>query len=188
MYVLWGFPGGTSGKEAACQCRSPGLDPDPGRSAGGGHVNPLQYSCPGNPKDRGAWRATVHGVDTQRVRHNRETKQQHRANILLHCLKKNSICNTYAFLLLKQWAAVRIHHSLRIDPPQRWLPFSRICICQGKSLMFAGTPPMISKTSDFSEVFILWPHCTKSRKQEEGGETQGLTQWSTTNGRICILV
>ena len=33
-----------------------------GRSLGGGHGNPLQYSCLGNPKDRGAWRATVHGV------------------------------------------------------------------------------------------------------------------------------
>jgi len=33
-----------------------------GRSSGGGHDNPLQYSCLGNPMDRGAWRATVHGV------------------------------------------------------------------------------------------------------------------------------
>ncbi|XP_032491111.1 serine protease 55 [Phocoena sinus] len=38
--------------------------------------------------------------------------------------------------------------------------------------MSAGTPPMISKASDFSELFILWPHFTKSRKKEEGGETQ----------------
>ena len=30
--------------------------------AGGGHGNPLQYSCLGNPMDRGAWQATVHGV------------------------------------------------------------------------------------------------------------------------------
>ena len=30
-----------------------------GRSDGGGHGNPLQYSCPENPMDRGAWRATV---------------------------------------------------------------------------------------------------------------------------------
>ena len=27
-----------------------------------GNVNPLQYSCLGNPMDRGAWLATVHGV------------------------------------------------------------------------------------------------------------------------------
>ena len=37
---------------------SPGL----GRSPGGGQGNPLQYSCLGNPMDRGAWWATVHGV------------------------------------------------------------------------------------------------------------------------------
>ena len=36
----------------------PGL----GRSLGEGHGNPLQYSCLENPTDRGAWRATVHGV------------------------------------------------------------------------------------------------------------------------------
>ena len=36
----------------------PGL----GRSPGGGHGNPLQYSCLENPMDRGAWRATVHRV------------------------------------------------------------------------------------------------------------------------------
>ena len=39
-----------------------GLIPGSGRSPGGGHGNPLQYSCLGNPMDRGAWRAAVHGV------------------------------------------------------------------------------------------------------------------------------
>ena len=33
--------------------------PGSGRSAGGGRGNPLQYSCPENPMDRGAWWATV---------------------------------------------------------------------------------------------------------------------------------
>ena len=33
-----------------------------GRSPGEGNDNPCQYACLGNPKDRGAWRATVHGV------------------------------------------------------------------------------------------------------------------------------
>ena len=33
-----------------------------GRSSGGGHGNPLQYDCLENPRDSGAWRATVHGV------------------------------------------------------------------------------------------------------------------------------
>ena len=42
--------------------RDVGLTPGLGRSPGGGHGNPLQYSCLENPMDRGAWRATVHGV------------------------------------------------------------------------------------------------------------------------------
>ena len=33
-----------------------------GRSPGGGHGNPLQYSCLENPMDRGLWKAMVHGV------------------------------------------------------------------------------------------------------------------------------
>ena len=47
--------------------RDVGLIPESGRLPGGGHSNPLQYSCLENPMDRGAWRARVHGV--QRVRH-----------------------------------------------------------------------------------------------------------------------
>ena len=39
-----------------------GLIPGLGRYPGGGNSNPLQYSCLGNPMDRGAWQATVHGV------------------------------------------------------------------------------------------------------------------------------
>ena len=39
-----------------------GLIPGLGRSPGEGNSNPLQYSCLENPRDRGAWRATVHGV------------------------------------------------------------------------------------------------------------------------------
>ena len=38
-----------------------GLFPGSGRSPGGGHGNPLQYSPLENPMDRGAWWATVHG-------------------------------------------------------------------------------------------------------------------------------
>ena len=63
-----------SGKESACNARDPGSTPVSGRSHGEGNGNPLQYSCLGNPMDRGAWQATVHGV--ARVRHNLATKQQ----------------------------------------------------------------------------------------------------------------
>ena len=41
--------------------RDMGLIPGLGRSPGEGNVNPLQYSSLGNPMDRGAWQATVHG-------------------------------------------------------------------------------------------------------------------------------
>ena len=40
-----------------------GLIPGSGRYPGGGHGNPLQYSCLENPMDRGAWWATVHRVE-----------------------------------------------------------------------------------------------------------------------------
>ena len=49
-----------------------GSIPGSGRSCGVGNGNPLQYSCLGNPMDRGAWRAIVHGI--ARVRHDLMTK------------------------------------------------------------------------------------------------------------------
>ena len=54
--------------------RDPCSIPGPGRSPGIGKGNPLQYSCLGNPMDRGNWRATFHGV--VRVRHNLEKKEK----------------------------------------------------------------------------------------------------------------
>ena len=42
--------------------RDLGSIPGSGRFPGGGHGNPLQYSCLENPMDRGAWQATVHRV------------------------------------------------------------------------------------------------------------------------------
>ena len=62
---IWGFSGGSVGKEPACNvgdARDMGSIPGSGRSPGAGHGNPLQYSCLENPMDRGAWWATVHGV------------------------------------------------------------------------------------------------------------------------------
>ena len=56
------FPRWLTGKEIVCQSGDSGLIPGSGRSPREGHGNPLQYSCLGNPMDRGAWRATVHGV------------------------------------------------------------------------------------------------------------------------------
>ena len=49
-------------KKLVCNAGNLGSIPGSGRSPGKGNGNPLQYSCLGNPKDRGAWQAMVHGV------------------------------------------------------------------------------------------------------------------------------
>ena len=49
------FPGKVSGKESACQAGDAGSIPGLGRFPGVGNGNPLQYSCPENSTDRGAW-------------------------------------------------------------------------------------------------------------------------------------
>ena len=56
------FPGGSVVKNPPANARTAGLTPGPGRSPGEGNGKPLQYSCLENPMNRGAWRATVHGV------------------------------------------------------------------------------------------------------------------------------
>ena len=61
MYYL-DFPGGSDGKESACNEGDLGPIPGLGRSPGEGNGNPYQYSCLENPVDRGAWQATVHEV------------------------------------------------------------------------------------------------------------------------------
>ena len=54
--------GGSVVKNLPASAGDVGLITGSGRSPGGGNDNPLQYSCLGNPIDRGAWQATVHGV------------------------------------------------------------------------------------------------------------------------------
>ena len=50
-----GFPGGSDGKESACNAGDQGAIPVLGRSPGEGNGNLLQYSCLENSIDRGAW-------------------------------------------------------------------------------------------------------------------------------------
>ena len=57
-----GFPGSSDSKESTCKVGDLDMIPGSGRSPGGGHGNPLQYSRLENPMDRGAWKAIVHGV------------------------------------------------------------------------------------------------------------------------------
>ena len=49
VHINMGFPSSSASKESACNVGDVGLIPGLGRSSGGGHGNPLQYSCLGNP-------------------------------------------------------------------------------------------------------------------------------------------
>jgi len=69
IYLL-GFPGGTVVKNLPANAGDTGDEssiPGLGRSPGGGHGHPLQYSCLENPVDRGAWWATVHGISQSQI-------------------------------------------------------------------------------------------------------------------------
>ena len=57
-----GFPGGSAVENLPASAGDVGSIPGSGRSPGEGNGNPLQYSCLGNPMDRGTWWTTVHGV------------------------------------------------------------------------------------------------------------------------------
>ena len=57
-----GFPGGSEGKESACNAEDTGLIPGWERSPGKGNGYPLQLSSLENPMDRGTWQAIVCGV------------------------------------------------------------------------------------------------------------------------------
>ena len=82
--LLYDFPGSLVGKNPQSACNAgdrgdTGLIPGSGRSPGGCNGNLFQYSCLGNPMDRGAWSATVHGVA-------RESDMTEHARI--HCMTK----------------------------------------------------------------------------------------------------
>ena len=59
LFVFFCLPGGSVVKNPVADV---GLMPESARSPGEGNSNPLQYSCLGNPMDRGAWWAIVRGI------------------------------------------------------------------------------------------------------------------------------
>ena len=67
-YFLCGLPQWLSSKDSASNVGDMGSIPGSGRFPGEGNGNPLQYSCLGNPIDRGAWWAIVHGVTKSWIR------------------------------------------------------------------------------------------------------------------------
>ena len=93
-----GFPGGSDGKESACKAGIPALIPGLGRSPGEGKGYLLQYPCLENSMNRGAWRATVHGV----------TKSQTwlgDCHVYFHWLQRNEV---------SQWCQETEHGQVRL--------------------------------------------------------------------------
>ena len=83
--MVSGFPGDLVAKNRPADAGDAGSIPGSDRSPGEGNNNPLQYPCLGNPMDRGAWQATVHGVakgGTQLT--NSTTRHYHLGQALKH--------------------------------------------------------------------------------------------------------
>ena len=88
-----GLPWWLSGKDPPASVGDAGFIPGSERSHGEGSGSPLQYSCLGNPMDRGAWQTIVHGVI--RVGHYLVTKQQQIINCSPHGVYH--ICMRYLY-------------------------------------------------------------------------------------------
>ena len=65
--MLVGFPGGSVVENQPLNAGDMGSIPGSGRSPGEGNGHPLQDSCLGDPMDRRAWQATVHGVAKSQI-------------------------------------------------------------------------------------------------------------------------
>ena len=100
--------------------RDVGLIPGSGRSLGGGHSNPLQYSCLENPMDRGAWWATVHGVTKRQTWRSDYHFHFHMTNVdstlkSITLLTKVCIVKSYGFFSSHVWM-------WKLDHKEGWVP------------------------------------------------------------------
>ena len=85
-----GFPGGSDGKESACNARNLSLLPGFKRSSGKGNGDPLQYSCLENPRDGGAWWASVYGVAQSQTRLKRPSSNSSSTSLVAQMVKRLS--------------------------------------------------------------------------------------------------
>ena len=109
-----GFPGSSNDKKSACNGGDLGLIPGLERSPGGGHGNPLLYSYLGNSMDRGAWRATVHGVAKSRTG--------------LSDVPVPIICKSYIIKwLIQETLLLKIHSNLKQNKVKQSKTFVSLC-------------------------------------------------------------
>ena len=92
-----------------------GLIPGSERSPGGGHGNPLLYSCLKNPMDRGAWQATVHKITKSQTRlkqpsmHTHDKPREHIKKQRHHFVDKDSYSQSYGFSSSHVWMWELVH-------------------------------------------------------------------------------
>ena len=87
-----GFLGGSVVKNPPAHCGDLGSVSGSGRFPGGVNGNPPQYSCLRNPMDRGAWRATVHGVAKESDRTEQLNKSNNLALYSAHTKYSKTVC------------------------------------------------------------------------------------------------
>ena len=107
-------PGGSRGKESACNTGDPGSIPWLGRSPGEGNGNSFQYSCLRNRMDRWSWQATVHGVVKTRTWLSDSHRHTH-----IH-----SFTRVPPLMKGASWEAVSVPHLLN-QYTNEWEPFTK---------------------------------------------------------------
>ena len=112
-----GFPAGASGEKPACQSRRLGALPGSGKSPGGRHGNPLQYSRLENSQDRGAWQAIFHGVTKSETRLKWLSMHAH-----IGCVFLKERSNVYH--LFSAWRPRKISYGR-----QMFNPCVCVCVC-----------------------------------------------------------
>ena len=115
-------------KESSCNAGDSGSIPGLGRSPGEGNGHPLQYSCLGNPMDRGTWQAVVHGV----------TEVDTTERLTLHCFSNlrrfshfsisSSITETVLGEAWRQWPCSPSPHTSQTRPSSLF-PSSSVPSC-----------------------------------------------------------
>ena len=194
--TVYSNTGDSEGKESSCHTGDWGSGPGSGRSPEEGNGKPLQYSCPKNPMDRGAWRAIV--MESQRVGHNWATDTLYFTLIVTldkprECIKKerhhfpdkSSYSQSYGFSSshVQMW---------ELDDKEVWAP-KKWCFrivelektlenhldCKEiKPVHPKGNQPwiFIGRTGVEAEDPILWPPDLKSqliRKDSHAGKDWG---------------
>ena len=155
--VIKGFPGGSVVKNLATNARDAGdsgLIPGSGRSPGGGNGNPLHYSCLGNPMDRGAWWARVHGGH-KTVRHSLVTEPDDSYHSKVKYLN---------LLLNPMWCSF-YHIKLSVHPPP---PLQSIFLPKVDVILCIPVHLMILQCFELSDVEPRWECCTLPWQETQG--------------------